>query len=294
MIEPFEKVSGKETTPPLRQQVLRSDNFAANFAGYRFDKRVPVRTEPKTMKPNIIPILTGLFLACQPTFSQQPPVSRQARAGLVAAPVESKLTKFDLNFPGGTPKDLVEAIEKASGKPLNAIIPEELANTRLPALKMNAVTARELFYALQEASRKIDRVTYNVGTKTESFQGQAYYGFQTGGAVTDDSIWHFYYNRPGQPQEPKVCRFYQLAPYLDTYKIEDITTAIETGWQMLGQTSRPEIKFHKDTKLLIAVGEPGKLSLIDSVLAQLIPGKSGDQKTGVLPAKKSGLETAKP
>ena len=64
---------------------------------------------------------------------------------------------------------------------------------------------------------------------------------------------------------------------------------------MLGETERPEIKFHKDTKLLIAVGEPSKLVLIESVLAQLKQEKSMESKVRVImPEGKSGLEGAKP
>ena len=248
------------------------------------------------MKQIIVLLATGFVLSCQPTFGQQAP--QQAPQGLppqraagVRSPdstPDSKLTRFDLNFPGGTPKELVEAIEKASGKPLNAIIPDEHANTLLPALKMNAVTAAQLFEALGQASRKI--VTF----KNRSFQ-ESYYGFRTQGQATDYSIWYFYYEQSNPPQEPKACHFYQLAPYLDTYKIEDITTAIETGWIMLGETERPEIKFHKDTKLLIAVGEPSRLVLIESVLSQLNQGKSLEGKVReTSPAAKSGEKTSKP
>jgi hypothetical protein len=38
---------------------------------------------------------------------------------------------------------------------------------------------------------------------------------------------------------------------------------------MLGDTAGPEIRFHKDTKLLIAVGEPGQLEIVDAVLRAL-------------------------
>jgi len=207
-----------------------------------------------------------------------------------------------LNFPGGTPKELVTAIEKASGKPLNAIIPDEFASMRLPALKMNAVTVPQLFEALQEASAKTVTHLVYVGPPGTSYgpqygpqvqQYQTSYGFRTQGQLTDDSIWHFFYDKPSPQQEPKVCRFYQLGPYLETYKIEDITTAIETGWQMLGEAEHPEIKFHKDTKLLIAVGESSKLALIDSVLTQL--GNSMVQMPRTIPARavRSG-ETIKP
>jgi hypothetical protein len=60
-------------------------------------------------------------------------------------------------------------------------------------------------------------------------------------------------------------------PYLgpSSYTVEDITTAIQTGWKMLGETNMPNVSFHKDTKLLIAFGEEEKLKLIDDVLSQL-------------------------
>ncbi len=64
------------------------------------------------------------------------------------------LTKFNLDFPGGTPKELVAAIEKAMGKPLNAIIPKEDEDLQMPPLKMNDVVVPQLFAALKAASRK--------------------------------------------------------------------------------------------------------------------------------------------
>jgi hypothetical protein len=69
----------------------------------------------------------------------------------------------------------------------------------------------------------------------------------------------------------KACRFYLLSPYLERgLTVDDITTAIQTGWKMLGDSSTtPSISFHKETKLLIAVGEPGKLEVIDAVLRAL-------------------------
>jgi hypothetical protein len=79
-----------------------------------------------------------------------------------------------------------------------------------------------------------------------------------------------------------VCRFYSLAPYLDDLKVEDITTAIETGWKMLGETSTPDLKFHKDTQLLIAVGPVDKLMLIEDMLERLrIP--SNKPNNGLVP-----------
>jgi len=303
-------------SPTTGQEIVAVawQDFAGNCAGFRLGGRVPLWTKQsktKPMKQIIVLLATGFLVSCQPTFGQQ--VLQQVPQGLpqraIPVPVGvpgfpgstpgPELTRFDLNFPGGTPKELVEAIEKTSGKPLNAIIPDELAKMRLPALKMNGVTAPQLFEALSAASFKTETYSYLLGPNRMPNQQQltTSYGFRTYGPRGDDAIWHFYYDKPNPPQvpqEPKTCRFYQLGPYLDNYKIEDITTAIETGWKMLGETERPEIKFHKDTKLLIAVGEASKLVLIESVLAQLQLKQEKSMETKVRAIPSRLLEGAKP
>ncbi len=182
------------------------------------------------------------------------------------------LTRFDLDFPGGTPGELVAAIQKAMGRPLNAIVSDEHARVKLPALNMKNVNVAELFQALEMASRRQEIIS------TSQFPGSyttvsTAYGFRSGnGPVTDDTIWNFFVEKPSPAQPvPKYCRFYSLAPYLERgSSVDDITTAVETGAKMFGNPFRSEdLVFHKDTRLLIAVGEQAKLEIIDSVLRAL-------------------------
>ena len=186
------------------------------------------------------------------------------------------LTKFNLDFPGGTPKELVAAIEKAMNKPLNAIIPDENADTKIPALKMSNVDVPHLFNAVVNMSYKYAPSNFGVG----GFGGQprdvvSSYGFETrDGDMSDDSIWYFFvYKAPTQQAPPppqKICQFFSLSPYLDRgFTVDDITTAIQTGWKMAGVTPTPELNYHKETKLLIAFGEPDKLKTIQNVLQTL-------------------------
>src|SRR5437667_1623721 len=153
---------------------------------------------------------------------------------------------------------------------------------------MKTVTVHELFQALHEASVKtVPHLHIDGRLEFDNFE----YGFKTlepVSAISDNSIWYFYSQKPLVLEYPKTCRFYQLASYLETYKVEDITTAIQTGWKMLGETNSPTISFHKDTKLLIAVGEQSKLQLIDSVLQQLAQGKPQSQRGA------TGEKTAEP
>jgi hypothetical protein len=183
----------------------------------------------------------------------------------------TNLIKFNLDFSGGTPAVLVKAIEKAMGKPLNVIIPTEDADVELPSLKMNDVNIDQLFVALHDASYQTKYYVRN-GNAYSSFNIS--FGFDTSDKpIADNSVWYFREdNKPPNLAPVQICRFYQLAPYLDRgLTVDDITTAIQTGWKMMGEISPPEISFHKETKLLIAVGEPDKLEVIDNVLKALQP-----------------------
>jgi hypothetical protein len=204
------------------------------------------------------------------------PESEKGLGDYVLVRATNSLPKFDLDFAGGTPKDLVKAVEKATGKPLNTVIPDEYADLKIPAVSVKNVTVAQLFDVLTSASKTfrrydiVDPLTGNGGYSERIFT----YGFQTVGVPNENSIWFFY--KEGDDPGPftlrssTVCKFYQLEPYLEAgYTVEDITTAVKTGWKMLGITKPPEITYHKDTKVLIAVGEEDKVNLIADVLKQL-------------------------
>lgn len=223
-----------------------------------------------------------------------PLAGRYGVAGLDPVPAKEWL-RFDLDFPGGTPEELIRFLREEAGQPVNAIIPEDVADTRLPAIRVANVTLTQLFQAIEAASRKT--TLFAVSTSRSAVPGRAPmvnyqthetgYGFRTAGEPGDNAIWQFYREEPPVMPEPKPARevrFFQLAPYLDTLDVEDITTAIRTGWELLGVEDLPTLKFHQETKLLIAVGDPGLLATIDEVLRQLRDGLS-DQNPFTRPAR---------
>ena len=254
----------------------------------------------QTMKSRLLLPILLVALSLISAFSQNPPdqpsnpsldtfskrvalAQARQKAGEAEKEAEKTLTKFSLDFPGGTPQQLVTAIEKATGKPLNAIISTENAGFNLPPLKMNNVNAYQLFEAVEATSRKTEKVVTGTFIGGGSGTSESYqffttsYGFRTPNpnGISDDSIWYFYVEKPARPPQntyvaPKVCRFYPLTSYLERgLTVDDITTAIQTGWKMLGDQETPTISFHKETKLLIAVGELSKLETIDAVLTAL-------------------------
>src|SRR5689334_8407835 len=101
-------------------------------------------------------------------------------------PPPESLTKFDLDFKGGHPKELIAAIQKTTGKPMNVLIPDEYTNVTLPELKMKNVSAEQLFNALSEASRKSEYLKNPDGTYSTFSSG---YGFRpSGGSFADATI----------------------------------------------------------------------------------------------------------
>lgn len=188
------------------------------------------------------------------------------------APAED-LPKFDIDFRGGTPGQLTEMIQAsldALGEKhhINVIIPEEFKDEKLPALKMRNVDVRQLFKALESATlRRVNSVRAVDGRVNP--QAYTMYGFQTVPPVTPRSIWYFIVDKPPQVDLGKTVRYFQLAPYLTEFTMDDIGSAIEAGWNMLGEKDTPKLNFHQDTKLLIAVGAPGHLEMISSMLKEL-------------------------
>jgi hypothetical protein len=245
------------------------------------------------MNKHLWPLAIGSILSSnlafaqpQPVPSYRPPEAPKSWDGYVMVPVTNSLIKFDLDFPGGTPKDLVKAVQKATGKSLNTVIPDEYVDLKIPAVSVKNMTVSQLFDALTQASKKLERFIVLDprersigGNGSDVYLYESTYGFRTEGVPTDNSIWYFYWDRGNaratwEVLSSTVCRFYQLGPYLEAgYTVEDITTAVETGWKMLGVTKPPEMSYHKDTKVLIAVGEEDKVNLIGDVLKQLPAGK---------------------
>jgi hypothetical protein len=187
-----------------------------------------------------------------------------------ATPPKVQLRRFDLDFPGGSPKDLVAELNKTLGGTLNVIIPVESDDVMIPPMRLSNVNVADVFQALGRASQKT--VSFRVGRDYQT-ASEAYL-FTTEGMPTESSVWAFRAMRPNIPKLPqdKAYRFYQLGSYLEDLRIDDITTAIQTAEKMINMRNPPELKFHPETKLLIAVGSEEGFDLIDDVLRALPKG----------------------
>jgi hypothetical protein len=255
-----------------------------------FIRMKPTNQTSQIMKKIIVlasclPVLAFVLAHAQPV-SNPPTMPTPNQAGqYVWVPETTSLSKFDLNFAGGTPEQLVKAVEKATDKPLNAIIPDDCKNLEIPAFSVKNVTVADLFAALLSASEKTEHyMEFLLDRNISHTSDVSSYGFRTEGQPNINSIWYFSHQEPSpeQPISHTICTFYQLEPYLDAgYKVGDITAAVETAWKMLGIANTPELTYRNQTKLLIAVGKENQVAVIDNVLKQLAQGRPSDKAAGI-------------
>lgn len=233
--------------------------------GFRFGRRYP-----GVMK---LRFFVAVLLACAaalPAAGQTPVQSAPVSGGVsfigFASPTAADDPKFDLDFAGGSPADLVEAISQASGHPVNVIIPAETAPTELPRMNLRNVTVPALFQAISATGAV---------------------AFVTEGPPGHDAVWVV--RSRSRPQPPvavmpmpavmpppppavprEEVRVLNLKPYLNAnLSVDDITTAIRVACEMLPDGGQPKLTFHKETNLLISRGRPDQLELVERVLSQL-------------------------
>ena len=109
------------------------------------------------MKNLVLALLLGAGWFAQLAGAQDQPgppgFSERLQSTIRGATEQPAWQKFDLDFPGGSPRDLVSAIEKTTGKPLNVIISKEDETVEIPELKFKGITVPDLFRSLAMASQ---------------------------------------------------------------------------------------------------------------------------------------------
>ena len=126
---------------------------------------------------------------------------------------------FDLSFKGGTPQKLVSEMENASRQKLNVLIPPELADVKIPPMELRAVQTQGVFDTLNmlwRNSMQWIRASSSISTP----------------------VWVL----SRRPEDRKTQVFY-VGHLLKKFKIDDITTAVQTTWQLGGKEAKAELKY---------------------------------------------------
>ena len=197
----------------------------------------------------MIALLSSLCVTA--TLQAQNDQPNAGKPTAVTAPA-SELPTFHIDFPGGTPEELVQRVAKASGTRPNVIIPDHAANIQLPKFKLENVNTPQVFEALNM-----------VGDEKGALQLR----WSEGAKGNPNPVW-ILYKAPAR-QTAETCQVTFIGNLLESFQLDDINAAIRTAWEMMGQSSSASLKFHKETKLLIAKGNDQELKLVQEVLNSL-------------------------
>ncbi|MDY7110360.1 MAG: hypothetical protein SYC29_17155 [Planctomycetota bacterium] len=180
-------------------------------------------------------------------------------AGARGEPNDADPRPIDLAFPGGSVAEYVEAL-RGEAEYLNIIVMPEVAQVRMEAVELRQVdptAAVSLLHGLQQEGAggmvqlAVDRVSGELFRSTVYTVSAIPKGTRRRQA-TDSEVW-------------------SLAEILQAdVSAEDVLTAVETALDMFEQTYEPtEVRFHRETGLLIAYARPDQIEAVDDVVSAL-------------------------
>lgn len=156
--------------------------------------------------------------------------------------------RADVDFPGGTVAEYLATLDKAFGA-ANVAMEPGVESARIAPVRFVGVQRQDALLALQTLAdvgpmRKLDVFSVN---------DDSIMGLRVSGRVVN---------------YPIETRVWSLRPYLDSQTTSvDILSAIETAIGLV--PGEPQIKFHKDTGLLIMRAQVDQLDAANQVLKAL-------------------------
>jgi hypothetical protein len=165
-----------------------------------------------------------------------------------------KPTAIDLVFAGGGIEELVNAVKKASPRPVNVSISSDAKRAIIPALSFKGAEVFTIFEAACRASSDV--------------------GFAL--SVTgNDALWHIVAVEPLQaPANPSLSRVntrsqaFPINPLVtDKQSLDDVMAAIQTMMDLSGE--KVVMKFHKETGMLMVRATEERMLELHNLLSEL-------------------------
>lgn len=186
----------------------------------------------------------SIFIVSLGTLS----VSAQPKRPL---PVRPKTTQtnpdlYDVVFPGGTLESLIQMIFEQNQRPANVVLEENVKGVIVPPLQLQGVRMASLAETLD----------YSMGSQLDYRKADnliAFYHRRVDAYVSIYNIQHLI-----EQEDPSLA-----------YSLNDVTTAIQTAWQMYDYKQDPQMKVHEATFLIIVQATKGEHQIVHDVLSRL-------------------------
>jgi hypothetical protein len=175
-------------------------------------------------------------------------------ASAQATAAKPTIPPINIDFPGGSVAQLVALINHSDSATFNLIGEKTYQEAPLPPFSLRNVDPSSLAVALNGLLHWSDLTIKLAGTNI----------FVLTKISSQPSLF--------APAAPTFQAF-QLAPYLTTLSVENITDAILVAWESApgGDPKQLRFKYHPPTKLLFVYGPPEAIALASQLVPQLDP-----------------------
>ncbi len=188
--------------------------------------------------------------------------SAQSQDGATVAQTIQTPNLIDLDFRGGTAVDFIQAIRKATGDRANIVVTPYVEDVRIPPMSLRRV---DVFAA----------VGLLEGERAESPERSVMLKVRQLGAVSGGIAPLMkviaearFVQSPGRPEQSSIWSVADLIA--SGTSAEHITTAVSAALELLGPDShKAQVRFHKETSLLLARANAEQIQIIESVIDQL-------------------------
>ncbi|MCH8316765.1 MAG: hypothetical protein IIA64_12410 [Planctomycetes bacterium] len=177
-----------------------------------------------------------------------------------ANPSSDESGLISVKFAGGTVAEYFEALLKEAGT-INVMLAPEVADVSMPPVTLTSVS-------LSAAIGLVDGRSASPPGRFIKLDVHQMPQFHDGALPTYQVRAEVH---RASRRVVATARVWTIASLLrdDVFDADDVLAAVETALDILQSTGEPVIRFHKETGLVIARGDPQQLSAIDDVLGQL-------------------------
>ena len=168
---------------------------------------------------------------------------------------------ISVKFAGGSVTDYVKALVKVKkAETINVVVALEAADVPMPPVTLTKVTVSAAIDLVDGRSASSPGRIIELGVRhMPQYAQEALPTYQISADV----------RRTGRPRPNASVWTIANLVRGDIFDADDVLAAVETALDILQSTGEPIIRFHKETGLLIARGDPQHLSTIEDVLGQL-------------------------
>lgn len=242
----------------------------------------------KLVRTGVIGAIAGALTlgpAAPGALGQQPGTPNRLPPQVAQTPGADPGPIVTVSFPGGTVKDYVKAVQAAAAETsVNVLVPAEAAEVPLPPISLKGVTVKTALEALAYA--------YPTGIGVEhSFAVRSF-----GESSDSATAFAILYSRSRQPQTtlpagpqfaphygphaPAQIQVFSLTEFIDppalaraedaAMPVEVLLTAVEAALALGGdEAPEAEVRFHKESGILIVRGTSQQIDLVRSLLGEL-------------------------